>query len=125
MRKDALHVNPTLGVLAEPTRLHIVELLADGPLTVNEITTRLDIRQPQVSKHLRVLADAGIVEAQAIANRRLYRLRPEPFQELDRWLATNRQLWEGRFDRLETNLQRLQQDTPPTSTDPRDPTPEP
>ena len=115
MHEDTPKVNPaTLGVLAEPTRLHIVELLAQGPLTVGEIATQLSLRQPQTSKHLRVLADAGVVEVQAIANRRLYRLRAEPFQQLDRWLTTYRQLWEERFDRLEEYLQHLQQNTPPT-----------
>lgn len=98
----------TLSALAEPSRFHIVELLVERPLTVGEIATRLQIRQPQASKHLRVLSDAGIVEVQAVANRRVCKLRPEPFRELDDWLEPYRRLWEDRFDRLEAYLQQLQ-----------------
>lgn len=89
--------------------MQIVKLLIQQPLTVGEIATRLQLRQPQASKHLRVLSDAGIVEVEAVANRRICKLRAEPFQELDDWLSTYRQLWEGRFDRLDDYLQRLQQ----------------
>ncbi|MFC4427238.1 ArsR/SmtB family transcription factor [Deinococcus navajonensis] len=105
----------TLSALAEPTRLQMVELLVKQPLTVGEIAAQLQIRQPQASKHLRILSEAGVVEVQAVANRRIYRLRAEPFQELDRWLTTYRQLWEDRFDQLELYLRRLQQ-PPPEST---------
>ena|SRR5579884_887633 len=94
--------------LTEPNRLHIVELLRDGPLTVGEITQRLGLQQPQVSKHLKVLSDAAIVEVQPQANRRIYRLRPEPFEELEAWLSSFRRLWEERFDRLDNYLQELQ-----------------
>jgi DNA-binding transcriptional ArsR family regulator len=94
----------TLGALAEPNRLHIVELLRDGPRPVGEIADRLGLRQPQVSKHLRVLSDAGVVEARPVAQRRIYQLRPQPFHELDAWLASYRHLWDARFDRLETYL---------------------
>ena len=94
--------------LTEPNRLHIVELLRDGPLTVGEITQRLGLQQPQVSKHLKVLSDAAIVEVQPQANRRIYRLRPEPFQELEAWLSSFRRLWEERFDRLDGYLSELQ-----------------
>src|SRR5690242_14510870 len=99
----------TLSALAEPSRIHIVELLRTGPLTVGEIGDRLHIRQPQASKHLRVLNDAGIVKVNAVANRRIYQLRPEPFKELDVWLDSFRRLWEVRFDRLDEYLQELQQ----------------
>ena len=92
----------------EPNRLHIVELLRDGPLTVGEITERLGLQQPQVSKHLKVLSEAEIVEVQPQANRRIYRLRREPFQELEAWLQTFRRLWEERFDRLDDYLLELQ-----------------
>ncbi|MBB6730421.1 ArsR/SmtB family transcription factor [Cohnella zeiphila] len=105
----------TLTALAEPNRLHIVELLRTGPLTVGEVGDRLHLRQPQASKHLRVLNEAGIVEAKAVANRRIYKLRPEPFRELDEWLDSFRRLWEERFDRLDDYLQTLQNrgsDTP-------------
>lgn len=98
----------TLNALAEPNRLQIVELLRDGPLTVGEIAERLGILQPQTSKHLRVLSKAGLVEVEAIANRRIYRLRMEPFQALDEWLAAYRRIWEERFDNLDIYLQKLQ-----------------
>lgn len=98
----------TLSALAEPNRLHMVELLRDSPLTVGEIANRLDLHQPQVSKHLRVLSGAGLVEVQPVANRRIYRLRPEPFVEMDTWIDSFRRLWEERFDRLDAYLQQLQ-----------------
>ncbi|GHO56200.1 transcriptional regulator [Ktedonobacter robiniae] len=94
--------------LTEPNRLHIIELLRDGPLTVGEITDRLGLQQPQVSKHLKVLSEAGIVEVQPQANRRIYRLRREPFQELESWLYSFRHLWEERFDRLDDYLLEIQ-----------------
>lgn len=98
----------TLSALAEPNRLHMVELLREGPLTVGEIADRLQVRQPQVSKHLKVLNEARIVEVQPAANRRIYRLRPEPLQELDGWLDSFRNMWEDRFDRLDEYLQEIQ-----------------
>ena len=94
----------TLGALAEPNRLHIVELLRDGPRPVGEIAARLGLAQPQASKHLRVLSEAGVVAVAPAAQRRIYQLRPEPFHELDAWLATYRSIWEARLDRLETYL---------------------
>lgn len=99
----------TLSALAEPNRLHIVEILRDGPLTVGEITDRLDLQQPQVSKHLRVLSDAGIVGVYPRANRRIYKLQKEPLQELNAWLETFRPIWDDRFDRLDDYLATLQQ----------------
>jgi DNA-binding transcriptional ArsR family regulator len=96
------------GALTEPNRLHIVELLRDGPLTVGQITQRLGLQQPQVSKHLKVLSEADIVEVQPQANRRIYQLRREPFQELEAWLQSFRRLWEGRFDRLDDYLLEMQ-----------------
>jgi len=98
-----------LAALAEPNRLHIVELLRDGPRSVGEIATRLAIRQPQVSKHLRVLSDAGFVEAYPVAQQRIYQLRPQPFHELDTWLESYRHIWDARFDRLEAYLRDVQQ----------------
>ncbi len=100
--------------LTEPNRFHIVELLRDGPLTVGEITERLGLQQPQVSKHLKVLSEAAIVEVQPQANRRIYRLRREPFQELETWLQSFRRLWEERFDRLDDYLLELQESSQPT-----------
>lgn len=98
----------TLSALAEPNRLQIVELLRDGPLTVGEIADRLQIRQPQASKHLRVLSEAGIVTAHADANRRIYQLRSEPFIQFDKWVASYRQIWEERFDQLDDYLNVMQ-----------------
>ncbi|WLD92618.1 helix-turn-helix transcriptional regulator [Alkalihalobacillus sp. AL-G] len=98
----------TLNALAEPNRLYIVELLRDGPLTVGEIADRLGLKQPQASKHLRVLSNAGLVEVQAVANRRIYKLRAEPFKELESWLESYRHIWNERFDRLDDYLQDLQ-----------------
>lgn len=92
----------------EPNRLHIVELLRDGPLTVGEIAEQLGLQQPQVSKHLKVLSEADIVEVQPQANKRIYKLRREPFQELESWLQSFRRLWEERFDRLDDYLVELQ-----------------
>src|SRR5713101_3762223 len=79
-------MKPICTAVMEPNRLHIVELLRDAPLTVGEITERLGLQQPQVSKHLKVLSEADIVEVQPQANRRIYKLRREPFQELETWL---------------------------------------
>ncbi|MED1466941.1 metalloregulator ArsR/SmtB family transcription factor [Bacillus salipaludis] len=98
----------TLNALAEPNRLHIVELLRDGPLTVGEIADQLGLNQPQTSKHLRVLSNAGLVEVDAIANRRIYKLRADPFKELDSWLKSFHRVWEEKFDRLDDYLQDLQ-----------------
>jgi DNA-binding transcriptional ArsR family regulator len=93
--------------LSESNRLRIVELLHDGPLTVGDIADRLGLRQPQASKHLRVLLESGLVEVQAAANRRNYKLRLEPFQELDAWLETYRGVWDERLNALENYLQKL------------------
>ena len=98
----------TFTALAEPNRLHIVELLRTGPRPVGEIVTRLRLRQPQVSKHLRVLTTAGLVEMRPDAQKRIYTLRPQRLKELDRWLESYRQIWEERFDRLEDYLKELQ-----------------
>ncbi|WP_426446011.1 ArsR/SmtB family transcription factor [Paenibacillus sp. S-38] len=98
----------TLHALAEPNRFHMVELLRKGPLTVGEIAERLNLNQPQVSKHLRVLSDSGLVEVRPDANRRIYQLRPQPFAELEGWAAAFRKEWEERFDRLDDYLQKLQ-----------------
>jgi DNA-binding transcriptional ArsR family regulator len=98
----------TLSALAEPNRMNIVELLRDGPLTVGEIADRLGLRQPQASKHLKVLSDNGILEVKAEANRRIYKLRPEPFQALDAWLNSFRRVMEERFDNLDEYLRELQ-----------------
>jgi len=97
------------SALGEPNRLRIIELLREGPLTVGEIANLLELRQPQASKHLRVLSDAGFVEVQAAANRRICKLRPEPFQAMEAWLLTYRRIWEEQFDNLDEYLKELQQ----------------
>jgi DNA-binding transcriptional ArsR family regulator len=93
-------------VLGEPRRLAIVELLRDGERPVGELVHHLGLSQPTVSKHLRVLKEAGLVAVRADAQRRLYRIRPEPLAELDDWLAPYRQLWATRLARLEDHLDR-------------------
>jgi DNA-binding transcriptional ArsR family regulator len=98
-------MNPTtFQALAEPTRFHIIELLHVKPLAVGELVNTLHVRQPQVSKHLKVLADAGIVEVHPQANQRIYELSPKKFQEIDKWLDKYRTLWEDRLDALEKVL---------------------
>jgi DNA-binding transcriptional ArsR family regulator len=94
-----------LQALAEPRRVAILELLRDGERAVGELVGRLGLSQPAVSKHLRVLKDAGLVEARVDAQRRLYRIRPEPLADLDEWLGSYRQLWTAHLDRLEDHLE--------------------
>ena len=96
------------SALAEPNRFNIVELLLKESLPVGEIADKLELNQPQTSKHLRVLSEAGLVEVRPIANRRIYKLRPEPFQELDEWLDSYRRIWESKMDRLDGYLNELQ-----------------
>ena len=97
----------TLKALAEPNRLHIVELLRDGPRPVGDMVHRLHLHQPQVSKHLRVLSNAGLVDSRVDAQRRFYALRPAPLQQLDGWLEKYRQLWEQNFQRLDALLDEM------------------
>ena len=97
----------TLRALAEPNRFQIVELLRGGPRPVGDMVHRLRLRQPQVSKHLRVLSDAGLVDVRVDAQRRIYALRPEALQELEVWLERYRRIWEGNFQRLDTLLDEL------------------
>jgi DNA-binding transcriptional ArsR family regulator len=99
----------TFQVLAEPSRQAILDLLRDGERPVGELVDQLHLSQPAVSKHLRVLREAGMVQARADAQRRLYRIRPEPLAELDAWLATYRRLWTTHLDRLEEHLDRRRQ----------------
>jgi DNA-binding transcriptional ArsR family regulator len=101
-------MNATLTALAEPNRLKIVELLRRGPRAVGSIAEELGLRQPQASKHLRVLSDAGVIAVQPVAQQRIYRLRPEAFRELHSWTESYRLLWEERLDRLDDVLQDLQ-----------------
>jgi DNA-binding transcriptional ArsR family regulator len=97
-------VTGTLQVLGDASRQAIIELLRDGERPVGDLVERLPLSQPAVSKHLRVLKEAGLVEVRVEAQRRLYRIRPEPLAELDAWLAGYRRLWEGQLDRLQEHL---------------------
>jgi DNA-binding transcriptional ArsR family regulator len=98
-------------IIAEPNRRAILSLLTTSQQSVGEIERRLRMTQPTVSKHLRVLREAGFVEATADAQRRLYRLKPEPFQELDMWLAQFRRFWSGHVDALERHLDKMDEVT--------------
>ncbi len=97
----------TLQALAEPHRFQIVELLRDGPRPVGDMVHRLGLRQPQVSKHLRVLSDAGLVDVRVDAQRRIYALRAAPLKELEVWIERYRRVWESNFQRLDTVLEEL------------------
>jgi DNA-binding transcriptional ArsR family regulator len=97
----------TLRALAEPNRFQIVELLRDGPRPVGDMVDQLRLRQPQVSKHLRVLSAAGLVDVRVDAQRRIYALRPAALQELGVWLERYRRLWEENYQRLDAVLEEL------------------
>jgi DNA-binding transcriptional ArsR family regulator len=105
-------VETVFEIIAEPNRRAILGLLVSAEQSVGDIERRLQIPQPTVSKHLRVLREAGFVESTVDAQRRLYRLRPEPLQELDAWLAPFRRLWSTHLDALERHLDRMG-DPPP------------
>jgi DNA-binding transcriptional ArsR family regulator len=98
-----------LQALSEPRRVAILDALRDGEQPVGALVGRLGVSQPAVSKHLRVLKEAGLVEARVDAQRRLYRIRPEPLADLDEWLASYRQLWAAHLDRLEHHLDERRQ----------------
>ena len=95
----------TFEVLAEPRRREILDLLRERERTVGELVEQIAISQPGVSKHLRVLRDAGLVAARADAQRRVYEVRPEPLAEIDRWLEPYRRRWAKRLDALERHLE--------------------
>lgn len=99
------------SIIAEPNRRAILGLLASQERSVGELERRLKLRQTSVSKHLRVLREAGLVESRIEAQRRVYRLRPEPLLEVDEWLAPFRRFWAARVDALERHLDRLEQAT--------------
>src|ERR1017187_2557121 len=99
-------------VIAEPNRRAILSLLLSSQHSVGEIERQLRMPQPTVSKHLRVLRDAGFVESTVDAQRRVYRLKPEPLQEVDAWLAQFRRFWSAHVDALERHLDRMAQPTP-------------
>ncbi|MDP1915372.1 MAG: metalloregulator ArsR/SmtB family transcription factor [Myxococcales bacterium] len=100
-------MHATFAALAEPNRFRIVELLRAGARPVNDIGDRLALAQPQVSKHLRVLKEAGLVEVEARAQQRLYALQPAPLKALDRWLEKYRALWVERFEQLDDVIDEL------------------
>jgi len=104
------HMESVFEIIAEPNRRAILSLLVSSEQSVGEIERQLRMTQPTVSKHLRVLRDAGFVESTVDAQRRLYRLRPEPLQELDAWLAQFRRFWSAHVDALERHLDRMDQD---------------
>jgi DNA-binding transcriptional ArsR family regulator len=97
-------VTSTFDVLAEPMRRRILDLLRDDERPVGDLVARLELSQPGVSKHLKVLRDAGLVEVRREAQRRLYRVRPEPLVEIDEWLAPYRRRWASTLDALERHL---------------------
>jgi DNA-binding transcriptional ArsR family regulator len=99
----------SFAIIAEPNRRSILSLLASSERSVGEIEHRLRMPQSSVSKHLRVLRDAGFVEARVEAQRRVYRLRPEPLKDVDAWLAPFRRLWTAHVDELERHLDRMEQ----------------
>jgi DNA-binding transcriptional ArsR family regulator len=104
-------VGSVFEIIAEPNRRAILSLLISSQQSVGEIERQLHMPQPAVSKHLRVLREAGFVESTVDAQRRLYRLKPEPFQEMDAWLAPFRRFWSAHVDALERHLERMNQPT--------------
>jgi DNA-binding transcriptional ArsR family regulator len=109
-------------IIAEPNRRAILSLLVSSEQSVGEIERQLRMPQPTVSKHLRVLRDAGFVESSVDAQRRLYRLKPGPLQEVDAWLSQFRRFWSAHVDALERHLDRMEKTTPqstPTKKKPR------
>jgi DNA-binding transcriptional ArsR family regulator len=105
--------------LADPTRRRIVEALRSGERQVGEIVDQAGIHQSGVSRHLRILHESGFVSVRPDGQRRLYALRPEPFRELDAWLAGYRRLWEARLDRFGAALEERRKDRGATKKEPR------
>lgn len=105
--------------LADPTRRRVIEALRFGELQVNDIVEQAGIHQSGVSRHLRILGEAGFVSMRPDGQRRLYSLRPEPFRELDAWLALYRSLWEARLDRFGAALEKQRKARRATKKEPR------
>ena len=101
------------AVLAEPHRRQILDLLGDAERPAGELGAELELSQPAVSKHLRILREAGLVEVRGEAQRRLYRVRPEPLRAIDIWLAPYRQMWASRLEDLERHLDAMADNDPP------------
>ena len=99
----------TFAALAEPNRFRIVELLRGGPRPVNDIGERLGLSQPQVSKHLKVLKDVGLVDVEPRAQQRLYELRAQPLRRMHGWLERYRRVWDERFDELDGVIAELRE----------------
>ncbi|MBL8784725.1 MAG: helix-turn-helix transcriptional regulator [Deltaproteobacteria bacterium] len=108
-------------MLADPTRRRIIEVLLDGERAVNDVVVQVDVAQSGVSRHLRILHEAGFVDVRADGTRRLYSLRPEPFRELDDWVARYRTLWEARLDRFGAALAQRQKAKKASRRSPDDP----
>lgn len=106
----------SFAIIAEPSRRAILSLLGSSERSVGEIERRLRMPQTSVSKHLRVLREAGFVEARVEAQRRVYRIRPEPLKEIDAWLVPFRQFWTAHVDKLERHLDRLEQTSTKTTS---------
>lgn len=102
-----MHID-VFQTLADPTRRRIVEALRGGEHAVNDLVERMDIHQSGVSRHLRILSEAGFVQVRPDGPKRLYSLRPEPFRELDAWISGYRSLWEARLDRFGEALEKRQ-----------------
>jgi DNA-binding transcriptional ArsR family regulator len=98
-----------LSALAEPNRLRIVEMLRERPSSVNDIAAHLNLRQPQTSKHLKVLSQARWVAVRPVAQQRIYVLRPEAFMQLDAWLGSFERHWKNRFNKLDSYLEYLKE----------------
>jgi DNA-binding transcriptional ArsR family regulator len=107
-----------LDVIAEPTRRRILDAVRDTECSVSELVARVGMHQPGVSRHLKVLRDAGLVDVRRDAQRRMYRLRAEPLMELDVWLEPYRAHWAGRLDALERHLERTSTPIEPTPSNP-------
>lgn len=108
-------MSDVFSVLADPTRRQILETLREREQAVSEVVEEVDIQQSGVSRHLRILREAGLVTVRQDAQRRLYSLEPEPLRELDEWLDHYRELWDARLDRLESHIdqQRATEDDKP------------
>jgi DNA-binding transcriptional ArsR family regulator len=108
-----------LEVIAEPTRRRILDAVREGERSVTDLVRQVGMHQPGVSRHLKVLRDAGLVEVRRDAQRRMYRLRTEPLMELDAWLEPYRAEWAGRLDALEGHLARTAEPVPPSAKESR------
>jgi DNA-binding transcriptional ArsR family regulator len=97
-------------VLAEPSRRRILDLLQPGECSVGQLVERLELSQPAVSKHLRILREAGLVDVRVDAQRRVYRVRPDPLRAVDEWLAPYRRMWASRLEDLERHLDEMDDD---------------